>query len=88
VRRRGFDINMANRSYEDVSKFRYLGTTVVDKKIVTEENKNRLNSGSACHKSVQHLLSSCLLSKNATLRLSQTIILPLVLYVCQLSLSC
>jgi hypothetical protein len=73
VRRRGFNINMANRTYEDVSKCRYLGTAVVDQNFVTEENKNGLNSGSACHKSVQHLLSSRLLSKNATLKLSKTI---------------
>jgi hypothetical protein len=40
----------------------------------------RLNSGSACYHSVQNALSSLLLSKNITIRIYKTIILPVVLY--------
>jgi hypothetical protein len=39
-----------------------------------------LNSGNACHLSVQNLLPSRLLSENLRIRLYKTIFLPLVLY--------
>jgi hypothetical protein len=45
--------------------------------------KRRLNSGNACYHSVQNLLSSCLLSKNVKVSIYKTIILPVVLYVCE-----
>jgi hypothetical protein len=37
-------INIPNRSFEDVGKFRYLGTTLTDQNYVHEEIKSRLNS--------------------------------------------
>jgi hypothetical protein len=43
----------------------------------------RLNSGNACYQSVQKLLSSHLLSKNIKIRIHKTIILPVILYVCE-----
>jgi hypothetical protein len=43
----------------------------------------RLNSGNACYNSVQKLLSSRLLWKNAKVRIHTTIILPVVLYGCE-----
>jgi hypothetical protein len=58
------DIKIANRSFENVSQFKYLGTTVTNPNLIPEEIKRRLNSGNACYHSVQNLLSSRLLSKN------------------------
>jgi hypothetical protein len=65
-----------------VSQFKYLGTTVINKNLVQEEIKRRLNSGNACYHSVQNLLSSHLLSKSVKVRVYKTVILPVVLYGC------
>ena len=50
---------------------------------VHEEIKSRLMSGNACYNSVQNLLSSSLLSKNVNSKIHRTIILPVVLCVCE-----
>jgi hypothetical protein len=51
--------------------------------LIQEEIKRRLNSGNACYHSVQNLLSFRLQSKNLKVRIYNTIILPVVLYVCE-----
>jgi hypothetical protein len=61
------EIKIANRSFENVSQFKYLGTTVTDQNLIQEEIKRRLNSGNACYHSVQRLMSSRLLSHNVKL---------------------
>jgi hypothetical protein len=60
---RNRDIKIANRSFENVSHFKYLGTTVTNQNLIQEEIKRRLNTGNACYHSVQNVLSSRLLSK-------------------------
>jgi hypothetical protein len=75
-----WDIKIANRSFENVSQFKYLVTTVTNQNLIQEEIKRRLNSGNACYHSAQNLLSSCLLLKNLKIRINKTIILPVVLY--------
>jgi hypothetical protein len=77
------DIKIGNRSLENVSKFKYLGTTVTNQNLIPEEIKRRLNSGNACYHSVQNLLSSRLLSKNVKVRIYKTITLPVILYGCE-----
>jgi len=44
---------------------------------------SRLRLGSACHHSVQNLLSSRLLSKNLKIKMYRTITLPVVLFGCE-----
>jgi hypothetical protein len=73
-------MKIANRCFENVAKFRYLGTTVTNQILIQEEIQRRLNSGIACYHSVQNLLSPHLLSKNIKIRIYKTIILTLVLY--------
>jgi hypothetical protein len=51
-------VKIANRSFEDVANFRYLGTTLTDQNYRHEEIKRRLNSGNAFYHSVHSLLSS------------------------------
>jgi hypothetical protein len=78
-----WDVKIANRSFGNVSQFKYLGTTVTNQNLIKEEIKRRLDSGNACYHSVQNLLSSCLLSKNLKIRIYKTIILPVVPYGCE-----
>jgi ribosomal protein S2 len=63
------DIKIANRYFENVAKFRYLGTTITNQNLIQEEIKRRLNSGNACYHSVQNLFSSRSLSKSIKIRI-------------------
>jgi hypothetical protein len=77
------DIKIANRCFENVAQFKYLGMTVANKNLIREEIKRRLNSSNACYHPVQKLLSSCLLPKNIKIRIYKSIILPMILYGCE-----
>jgi hypothetical protein len=74
------NIKTANRSFENVAQFIYLGTTVTNTNLVKEEIKRGLNSGNPCYHLIQNLLFSSLLSENIKIRIYKTIILPVVLY--------
>jgi hypothetical protein len=56
------DINIAKRSFENVTQCGYLGTTITNQNLIQEEIKRRLNPGNACYHSVQKPLSSSLSS--------------------------
>jgi hypothetical protein len=78
------DIKTGNSFFENMAQFRYLGTAVSDQNLIHERIKSRLNSGNACYSSFQNLLSSCLLSKNVKIKKYKSVILPVVLCVCEI----
>ena len=59
-------------------------TIVTNQRSIQEEIKSRLKSGNTCYHLVQNLLSSNLLSKNLKIKVYGTIILPVVLYGCEI----
>jgi hypothetical protein len=77
------NIRIANESFKNVTKLRYLWTTLTNQNDIHDEMKSRLNSGNACYYSVQNLLSIRRLSKNLKIKIYKTIILPVVLYGCE-----
>jgi hypothetical protein len=71
---------VANRSFANKTQFRYFRRTAKDHNLIPGESRRILNLGIACYRSVQYLLSSHLLTKNAKIVVYKTIILTLVLY--------
>jgi hypothetical protein len=76
-------IKIANRSFQGVAKFKYLGTTLTDQNCMNEEIKRKLNSGNAPYHSIQSLLFFSLLSRNVKVKIYKTIILPVVSNGCE-----
>ena len=66
-----------------MEEFKYLGTNLTNQSSIQEEIKRRLKARNACYHSVQNLLSSRLLTNNTKIKIYRTIILPVVLYVCE-----
>jgi hypothetical protein len=64
-----------------------LATTVTNQNLIQVEFRRRLNSGKACYHSVQNLLFSCLISENLKIKIYKIIILTVVLYGCETSLT-
>ena len=78
------NIVIGNLSFENLEKFRSLGVTVTNTNDIREEIKLIMNMGNACYYSLEKILSSRLLSKKLTVKTYKPIILPVVLYGCEI----
>jgi len=67
-----------------VKEFKCFGTTLTNQNSIQEEIKSRVKSGNACYHSVENRLSSILLFNNLKIKIYRSIILPVVLYGCEL----
>jgi hypothetical protein len=72
------DMKTDDRCFQIVHSSDILGTTI------TNQIKRQLNSGNACYHSVQNFFSSSLQSENIKIRIYNTIVLPVVLYGCEI----
>jgi hypothetical protein len=72
--------DLANRSSENVGKYKYLGTTALNQNLICGETKNRFNNGNACYHTV-HRFS---VSKNVKIKIYKITLLHTVLYECEI----
>jgi hypothetical protein len=73
------NIKIFTSYFENVAKFKYLGTTTTNQILIHEAIKSRLILGNACYHSIQNLLSPRLLFTNVKIRIYRSIIMPVVL---------
>ena len=64
-----------------------MGIMVTNSNDIHEEIKCRINMGNTCYYSLEKILLSHLLSKKLKVNTYKTIILPVVVYGCELGLS-
>jgi hypothetical protein len=80
------NINIASKLLKNVAHFKYLGTTATDPEFILEEIKSRLNSCNVSYHSIQNILYSSPLSEKVIIRINKTVVLPVVLYMCEIGL--
>jgi hypothetical protein len=75
------DIKTSNTSIENVSQFKYFGTTEeTNQNLIQEELKWRLNSGNACYHSVQEPPVFSSAAGKVKIRIYDTVIFLVILY--------
>jgi hypothetical protein len=72
-------MKIANKSFENMGRFKHLGVMLTDQNYMHEEMKIRMQCGIADSSLVQNHLLCCLLSKNLKIKIFRTVILPVAL---------
>ena len=80
---RSSNIKIENGFFERGEDLKYLGTILTDTNSIQAEIKSILKSDNDWYHSVQNILSSTVLYRNAKINIYGTIILPSVLYGCE-----
>jgi len=81
---RSHSIKIDKRSFESMEECKYLATTLTNQNSIQEETKSRLKSENVCCHLPQNLFSSSFLSKSIKIKIYRTIILPMLLYGCEI----
>ncbi|GBN16958.1 hypothetical protein AVEN_182787-1 [Araneus ventricosus] len=69
-----------SNTFESVSEFKYLGTTINDQNMLKAEINNRIKSANKCFFGLNKQLRSRLVSRRTKMRLYKTLILSVLLY--------
>jgi hypothetical protein len=72
--RQSYNTKTGTKSFENLTKCKYLETTLTSQNYTHDERRRRLNSKNACNLSVHNILSSRLLHKNVTITIYRSII--------------
>jgi hypothetical protein len=63
------NIMIDNKSFKNVTEFKYLGMIVTNQNFIHKEIKSRLTSGNSCYHSLHNSLSPCILPKNTKIKM-------------------
>jgi len=81
---RSHSIMTDNSLFDGVDQLKDEGTTLTNQNSIRKEIKSSLQPGNSCYYSVHHFWSSSLLSKNIKFKTYKTLILPVILYGCEI----
>jgi len=78
------NVKIDRSSPERVEQLKFVGTTQMDQYSIQEEIKSTMSSWNTCYYLVPNVVPYSLLSKNTNIKIYRTIILPPVLYDCEI----
>jgi len=76
-------LEVAGLSFKNVTEFRYLGSFVTSDNDMEYEVASRIQSGSRCLFSLDHVFCSRVLSRKAMLRVYKAVLRPTITYGCE-----
>jgi hypothetical protein len=74
------ELEIEEMKIEEVSKTKYLGTTVTKDNLIEEEIKERIAAGNSASFANQKILQSKLISKKTKMKLYKALVRPVVVY--------